>query len=61
MLKLYNNLQIFNSILFIITVYDVLTGVIVSALSGHHGCVRDVSWHPFHQEIVSTSVSKFKG
>ncbi|KZC04742.1 DDB1- and CUL4-associated factor 11 [Dufourea novaeangliae] len=38
-----------------VIIYDVLTGRIVSTLMGHHGCVRDVSWHPFHQEIVSTA------
>ncbi|XP_012140236.2 DDB1- and CUL4-associated factor 11 [Megachile rotundata] len=38
-----------------VIIYDVLTGRIVSSLVGHKGCVRDVSWHPFHQEIVSTS------
>ncbi|XP_043248552.1 DDB1- and CUL4-associated factor 11 isoform X1 [Colletes gigas] len=38
-----------------VIIYDVLTGRIVSTLVGHKGCVRDVSWHPFHQEIVSTS------
>ncbi|XP_015585842.1 DDB1- and CUL4-associated factor 11 isoform X2 [Cephus cinctus] len=38
-----------------VIIYDVLTGRIVSSLSGHRGCVRDVSWHPFRQEIVSTS------
>ena len=24
-------------------------------LSGHKGCVRDVSWHPYNQEILSSS------
>ncbi|XP_076170804.1 DDB1- and CUL4-associated factor 11 [Ptiloglossa arizonensis] len=38
-----------------VIIYDVLTGRIVSTLVGHKGCVRDVSWHPFQQEIVSTS------
>lgn len=38
-----------------VIIYDVLTGGIASTLNGHNGCVRDVSWHPFHQEIVSTS------
>ena len=36
-------------------IYDVLTGDIVKTLSGHKGCVRDVSWHPFNQEIISSS------
>jgi len=37
-------------------VYDALTGKVEAALSGHKGCVRDVSWHPYNQEIISTSV-----
>lgn len=39
-----------------ILVYDLLTGQIVASLDGHRGCVRDVSWHPYHQEIISSSV-----
>lgn len=27
----------------------------VQILSGHKGCVRDVSWHPYNQEILSSS------
>ena len=38
-------------------IYDVLTGKIVRNLYGHRGCVRDVSWHPYLFEIMSTSVS----
>ncbi|XP_023239273.1 DDB1- and CUL4-associated factor 11-like [Centruroides sculpturatus] len=38
-----------------IVIYDVLTGKIVSELSGHRACVRDVSWHPYNQEIISSS------
>lgn len=38
-----------------IIIYDLLTGKIVSSLDGHRGCVRDVSWHPYHQEIISSS------
>lgn len=38
-----------------VIIYDVLTGRIVSTLVGHRQCVRDVSWHPYHQEILSTS------
>lgn len=37
------------------TVYDALTGKITSRLSGHRSAVRDVSWHPYQNEIVSTS------
>ena len=38
-------------------VYDVLTGQIVSKLNDHKACVRDVSWHPYECNIISTSVS----
>ncbi|KAH0535208.1 DDB1- and CUL4-associated factor 11 isoform X1 [Cotesia glomerata] len=38
-----------------IVIYDLLTGNIVRTLEGHEGCVRDVSWHPYHQEIISAS------
>lgn len=38
-----------------VVIYDVLTGNIVSDLKGHKACVRDVSWHPYKQELVSTS------
>jgi hypothetical protein len=45
-------------------VYDVLTGTIERSLrvrNNHYGpgrdkCVRDVSWHPFDNYIISTSV-----
>ncbi|CAL8292173.1 unnamed protein product [Lota lota] len=38
-----------------IIVYDVLTGAVVARLCGHDACVRDVSWHPYQDSIVSTS------
>lgn len=38
-------------------VYDVLTGAVVSRLSGHDACVRDISWHPYEDSIISSSVS----
>jgi len=38
-----------------VVIYDVLTGRIVKVLNGHKGCVRDVSWHPYNQEIISSS------
>ncbi|KAF7988484.1 hypothetical protein HCN44_001057 [Aphidius gifuensis] len=38
-----------------VIIYDLLTGKIVCSLDGHRGCVRDVSWHPYHQEIISSS------
>lgn len=34
-----------------------LTGGVVSRLSGHDACVRDVSWHPYEDNIISSSVS----
>jgi len=36
-------------------VYDVLTGQLVTKLMGHKQCVRDVSWHPHENIIMSTS------
>lgn len=38
------------------TVYDLLSGHIVKKLTSHKACVRDVSWHPFEEKIVSSSV-----
>lgn len=38
------------------TVYDLLSGRIVKKLTNHKACVRDVSWHPFEEKIVSSSV-----
>uniref|UniRef100_A0AAV2L5P9 CYTH domain-containing protein n=1 Tax=Knipowitschia caucasica TaxID=637954 RepID=A0AAV2L5P9_KNICA len=38
-----------------IIIYDVLTGGVVTRLSGHDACVRDVSWHPFEDNIISSS------
>jgi len=38
-----------------LVIYDVLTGKIVKILTGHRGCVRDVSWHSDRPEIVTTS------
>lgn len=26
-------------------------------LSGHNSCVRDVAWHPYRNEILSSSVN----
>jgi len=40
-----------------VVIYDVLTGQVVKTLNGHTSCVRDVSWHPYNLELVSTSVS----
>ena len=41
----------------LVSVYDVLTGAVKKKLKGQRACVRDVSWHPFEDKIVSTSVS----
>ncbi|XP_066578945.1 DDB1- and CUL4-associated factor 11 [Amia ocellicauda] len=38
-----------------VVIYDVLTGCVVSRLSDHDACVRDVSWHPYEDSIVSSS------
>ncbi|XP_058808193.1 DDB1- and CUL4-associated factor 11 isoform X2 [Phymastichus coffea] len=38
-----------------IIIYDLLTGKIAKSLKGHKTVVRDVSWHPYNPEIVSTS------
>lgn len=38
-------------------VFDVLTGEVATRLNAQRACVRDVSWHPFDQNIISTSVS----
>ncbi|XP_025248519.1 DDB1- and CUL4-associated factor 11 isoform X1 [Theropithecus gelada] len=39
-----------------VVVYDLLSGHIVKKLTNHKACVRDVSWHPFEEKIVSSSV-----
>lgn len=38
-----------------VVIYDLLTGEIVTKLTGHKQCVRDVSWHPYENTLVSTS------
>ncbi|XP_069044177.1 DDB1- and CUL4-associated factor 11 isoform X2 [Lepisosteus oculatus] len=38
-----------------VVIYDVLTGCVVSRLSDHDACVRDVSWHPYEANIISSS------
>lgn len=38
-----------------VIIYDSLTGQVVQKLSdGHTNCVRDVSWHPFENNIISS-------
>lgn len=44
--------------LFLFAVYDLLTGKIVRKIKAHTGCVRDISWHPFDQTLITSSVSK---
>ncbi|XP_053117960.1 DDB1- and CUL4-associated factor 11 isoform X2 [Hemicordylus capensis] len=38
-----------------VVVYDLLSGHIVKKLTSHKACVRDVSWHPYEEKIVSSS------
>lgn len=38
-----------------ISVYDTLTGKIKRECKKHTACVRDVSWHPFRNEILTSS------
>lgn len=41
-----------------VVVYDAISGNIVTKLKGaHNRCVRDVSWHPYENTIISSSVS----
>ena len=40
---------------YLIPVYDALTGEIVKTLKEQSDCVRDVSWHPYLNEIVGSS------
>lgn len=40
----------------LLSVYDVLTGVPATILTGHSECVRDVSWHPYTMDIVDSAV-----
>lgn len=44
-----------------VVIYDALTGQVTSRLRGHRLTVRDVAWHPYHPEIVSTSWDKTLG
>ena len=37
------------------SVYDALTGEIVKTLKEQRDCVRDVSWHPYLNELVGSS------
>jgi len=39
-----------------VVVYDILSGKIEQKLEAHRACVRDVSWHPYINNLVSSSV-----
>lgn len=39
----------------ICAIYDILTGKIVGQLKGHNAVVRDCIWHPYENEIITTS------
>ncbi|KAH0812047.1 hypothetical protein GEV33_010747 [Tenebrio molitor] len=36
-------------------IYDSLTGKIVEFVHGHKACLRDVAWHPYRNEILTSS------
>eukprot|EP01112_Ceratiomyxa_fruticulosa_P004992 TRINITY_DN1555_c0_g1_i2.p1 TRINITY_DN1555_c0_g1~~TRINITY_DN1555_c0_g1_i2.p1 ORF type:complete len:518 (-),score=96.42 TRINITY_DN1555_c0_g1_i2:158-1711(-) len=36
-------------------IYDVLSGKVVETLKGHQSIIRDLSWHPFIPELITTS------
>lgn len=38
-----------------LVIYDTLSGNIVRRLEGHRSCVRDVSWHPYDNNIMTSS------
>ncbi|XP_050301747.1 DDB1- and CUL4-associated factor 11 [Anthonomus grandis grandis] len=44
-----------------VVIYDSLTGKIVMQKKGHMTCVRDVSWHPSRNEILSSSWDSLVG
>lgn len=44
-----------------VVIYDALTGKIKRELNGHNACVRDVAWHPYKNEIMSSSWDSIVG
>lgn len=44
----------------LLLVYDVLSGEKVLLSKRRLGCIRDVSWHPYQPQLVSSSVSNMK-
>ena len=42
--------------LLLVPVYDALTGYVVAENRDHNKCVRDVSWHPYMPDMISSSV-----
>jgi len=35
--------------------YDVLTGNLAGKITGHRSVIRDLSWHPYEPELITTS------
>ncbi|XP_020289959.1 DDB1- and CUL4-associated factor 11 isoform X2 [Pseudomyrmex gracilis] len=44
-----------------VIIYDVLTGKIVRNLKHHLTCTRDVSWHPYQHNIITSSWDSHAG
>lgn len=38
-----------------VVIYDILTGRVITRLRGHTQVCRDVSWHPYFPEMISSS------
>ena len=55
---LFSYAQYILLLLFVILVYDTLTGDVENVLYGHSKCVSDLSWHPYLTEIVNSSVNE---
>lgn len=46
---------VFKFKLFLLIVYDTLTGKIEQSIEGHKDIVRDVAWHPHRTEVLTSS------